>query len=136
MRAIAALVVTLVLVGGCGSSEASLGETIEGVWTTDLWGTYEVFLDDGTYGVGHTLESATPTEDGFAEVSHGTWSVDGNILTRATDLSANGCPGKVATYEVEALNNGDRLELAVIEDDCADQRLDMGSGLTRYSDNP
>jgi hypothetical protein len=134
MRRTAALIVVLVLVGGCGTSESSLSDTIEGVWVTNLYGIYEVFLDDGTYGVGHSLEQATPT-DGTAELNVGTWSVDGNVLTRTADASASYCAGMVATYEVEVLDDGNRLDIVVLEDDCAGPgRADFGSGLTRYSD--
>ena len=129
MRTITALVAALVLIGGCGSDEPSLSETIEGVWVTELFGKYEVFLDDGTYGVGNTISSATPV-DGEAELDSGTWSVDGDILTRTTDASSL-CAPWVGTYEVEVLDDGDRLEITVLEDECELRREDFGSGLTR-----
>ena len=130
MRTITALVVALVLVGGCGSDEPSLSETIEGVWVTDLFGKYEVFLEDGSYGVGNTVESATPV-NGWAELDSGVWSVDGDILTRTPDERSEVCAGMVGTYEVEVLNGGDRLEITVLEDECELRAADFGSGLTR-----
>ena len=46
MRRTMALIAAFVLVGGCGTSESSLSDTIEGVWVTDLYGIFERYVDD------------------------------------------------------------------------------------------
>ncbi len=143
MRRTMALIAAVVLVGGCGSNESSLSDTIEGVWVTDLAGIFEVFHDDGSYGVGHSLELAAPDGavrgvDGVlrstAELEFGPWSTEGTILTMNPDAASAYCAGIVGTYEIDVLDDGNRLEVTVLDDKCSARAVDFGSGLTR-SDN-
>lgn len=131
MRRIAALIATLVLVGGCGTSESSLSDTVEGSWETDQYGIHIVFLDDGTYGTGHSLEQASPDDVSTAELEWGTWSVDGNTLILTPDPSSPHCAEMAGTYEIEVLGGGDRSDVAVLEDECSSRNIDFASGLAR-----
>ena len=94
---------------------------------------YVVFQDDGTYGVGHSLESATPGGPSTAEVDWGTWSTEGNVLTQIGD--GGDCTGIVGTFEIDVADDGNRREVTLLDDDCYNRRHDFGSGLTRYIDN-
>ena len=135
MRRIAALIAALALVGGCGTTESSLSDSMVGHWVTDLHGIHIVFLDDGSYGKGHSPAQASPKDVSFAELEWGTWSTDGNILTITPDTTSAYCGKIVATYEIEVLDDGNRLEVTVLDDDCTKRPEDFGSGLTRYTDN-
>jgi len=132
MRRIAVLITALVLLGGCGTTGPSLADSIVGNWVTDLDGMYVVIQDDGTYGVGHSLELAAPSDASTAELDWGTWSTDGNVLTQTGDGGA--CTGIVGTYEIDVPDDGNRLEVTVLDDACPSRRVDFGSGLTRHID--
>jgi hypothetical protein len=113
MRLLARLVVAIVLIGGCGTdeSEPELSEAIIGTWVSER-GLSVTFNDDGTYNVG------TDTE-------FGTWSVDGDVLTKVTDEDSRYCPGVVGTYETEVLDDGERLESTVVDDECPHRQADF-----------
>ncbi len=133
---VALLLLAALTVGGCGSGEAdSPSELLVGTWVTDLWSAIEVFNEDGTYGVGHTVDLASGDDVSQAELGFGTWSIDGNILTRSGDPEAPYCAGIVGTYEIEFLDDGDRVAVTVVSDDCPTQRRDFGSGLSRYTES-
>jgi len=133
---VALLVLAALTVGGCGSGEAdSPSELLVGTWVTDLYGVIEVFNEDGTYGVGHTVDLASGDNVSQAELGFGTWSIDGSVLTRSMDPEAPYCPGMVGTYETEFSDDGDRVALTVVSDDCPTQRQDFGSGISRYMDS-
>jgi hypothetical protein len=130
------LLLAALTVGGCGSGEAdSPSELLVGTWVTDLWGAIEVFNEDGTYGVGHTVDLASGDDVSQAELGFGTWSIDGSILTRSSDPESPYCGGMEGTYEIEFLDDGDRVAVTVVSDDCPTQRKDFGSGLSRYMDS-
>lgn len=63
MRSLTVLIVALALVGGCGTTERSLSDSIVGNWVTDRYNTHAEFRDDGTYdkgtGVPNRLEWGT-----------------------------------------------------------------------------
>lgn len=129
-------IMTLVAVAGCGSGETdSPSELLVGTWETDLGGTIEVFNEDGTYSVGHTVDLASGDDVSQAELNFGTWSIDGNVLTRSSDPEAPYCQGMVGTYEIEFLDDGDRVAVTAVSDDCDHGRGDFASGLSRYMDS-
>lgn len=118
-RLLVLLITALVIVaGGCGSEEAEpgLSESISGTWVS-LKGLLVTFNDDGTYDVG--------TEVGAADREFGTWSVDGNILTKVTDEDSRYCAGIVGKYETEVVDDGERLESTVVDDECPKRVADF-----------
>ena len=123
MRLTVVLVVAIVLLGGCGTeeSEPGLSESIVGTWVSAK-GLYVTFDDDGTYDVG--------TEAGAADREFGTWSVEGGVLTKLTDEESRYCAGIVGIYETEVLDDGERLESTVVDDECPKRTGDFLS-LTR-----
>ena len=132
---VALLLLAALTVGGCGSEEAdSPSELLVGTWETDLLGVIEVFNEDGTYGVGHNVDLASGDDVSQAELGFGTWSIDGSVLTRSMDPESPNCPGMMGTYEIEISDDGDRVAVTVVSDDCPTQRKDFGSGLSRYMD--
>jgi hypothetical protein len=128
MRRIAAViagsVTLLVVLGGCGTP---LSDSLVGTWQTDLNGVYVDFRTDGTYQV-------TPTRYGGVRLESGTWSVEGSTLTQTPVSDSEYCADIVATYEVEVVDDGDRLEATAVDDSCPDRLRDFGSGLTRVVD--
>jgi hypothetical protein len=133
---VALLLLAALTIGGCGSGEAdSPSELLVGTWETDLYGMVEVFNEDGTYSVGHTVDLASGDDVSQAEMGFGTWSIDGNVLTRSADPESPYCTGLVGTYEIEFLDDGDRVAVTVVSDDCPTQRRDFGSGISRYMDS-
>lgn len=97
----------------------------------DLWtwvsekGIFVTFNDDGTYDVG--------TEVGAADREFGTWSVDGRVLTKVTDDDSLYCKGSIGIYETEVVDNGERLESTVVDDECRVRVADFVS-LTRETE--
>ncbi len=133
---VALLLLAALTVAGCGSGGADPpSELLVGTWETELWGVIEVFNEDGTYGVGHTVDLASGDDVSQAELAFGTWSIDGNVLTRSADPGSPYCAGMEGTYEIEFLDDGDRVAVTVVSDDCPTQRQDFGSGLSRYMDS-
>ena len=129
------LLLAALTVGGCGSEEVNpLFDQLVGIWETDRYGMVEVFNEDGTYGVGNTVELASGDDVTQAEMAFGVWSVDGTVLTRSADPESPYCAGQVGTYEIEFLDDGNHVAVTVVNDDCPGQRLDFGSGLHRYTD--
>ena len=123
-------------IGGCGSGDAaSPSEVLVGTWKTDLYGMVEVFNEDGTYSVGHTVDLASGEDVSQAEIAFGIWSIDGSVLTRSADPESPNCAGLVGTYEIEFFDDGDRVTVRVVSDDCPPQREDFGSALTRYTES-
>ena len=132
MQRLAALVAAVILVGGCGTSDSSLSNALEeGVWVTNQWSAYIEFMDDGSYGVGKSPESAAPDDGTNAELEWGTWSTDGDTLSFTTDPTSSTCADMVGTYAVDVVDDGDTLDVTVLDDECATRRVDFGSGLTR-----
>lgn len=123
MRFTVVLVAAVVLLGGCGTDEPEpgLSESITGTWVSEK-DLYVTFNDDGTYDVG--------TEVGAADREFGTWSVEGDVLTKVTDEDSRYCAGIVGVYETEVLDDGERLESTVVDDECA-ERVDDFLSLTR-----
>ena len=117
-------VLMLVVLGGCGTS---LSDSLVGMWKTDLNGIYVEFRDDGTY-------QATVSSGGTGRVESGSWSVEGSVLTQTPTSDSPYCAGTVATYEVQVIDDGDRLETTVQDDPCQERLDDFGSGLTRVVD--
>ena len=68
-----------------------LGDALVGVWVTDMVGAHVAFLDDGTYGTGHSLGWATQANVSMADLEWGTWSTNGNILTMTADATSESC---------------------------------------------
>ena len=133
---VALLLLAVLTVGGCGSGEAdSPSELLVGTWVTDLYGHIEVFNEDGTYGVGGTVDLASGDDVSQAELGFGTWSIDGSVLTRNMVPESPYCRGMVGTYEIEFSDDRDRVAVTVVSDDCPTQRKDFGSGLSRYMDS-
>ena len=126
MRHAPVLMAVAVLLGGCGSDDSSTGlsESIVGTWLSE-GGKYITFSADGDYDVG--------TGAGAADVEFGTWSVDGDVLTKVTDPESTYCAGSVGIYESEILDDGERLESTVVDDDCTGRVRDFAS-LTRHAD--
>lgn len=132
MRRSIHVLIALALVGtaGCGSTDASLKDSVIGTWETSL-AVVVVFNDDGTYGVGHSVVSASPDDVRFAEMEYGTWSVEGGVLTKVTDEASRFCAGIESSYEIEVLDDGDRLGLTTLSDECRVRNDDFGKGVTR-----
>lgn len=123
------LITILVLLGGCGTGasepESDPAESIIGTWTSQ-GGKYVTFRDDGTYDVG--------TEPANASTEFGTWSMEGDVLTKVTDPEASSCAGITATYEVELLDDGTQLESTVVDDECGVRVADFVL-LTKHTDS-
>jgi len=130
MRSLAVLTVALALVGGCGTTERSPSDSIVGNWVTDRYATHAEFRDDGTYGKGYAVPN--PSE---ADLEWGTWSTDGKVLTLNPDAATDACADKVGTYEIDVIDDGNRIEVTVLDDDCGLRAMDFGSGLTRNIDD-
>ena len=122
------LLAILVLLGGCetgeSESESDLAESIVGTWTSEK-GKYVTFRDDGTYDVGD--------EPANASTEFGTWSMEGDVLTKVTDPEASNCAGITATYEVELLDDGTHIEPTVVDDECGVGVSDFVL-VTKYTD--
>ena len=127
MRHALVLMAVAVLVAGCGSDDPDpgLSESIIGVWLSET-GKYITFSSDGSHEVG--------TEAGTANTEFGTWSVEGEILTKVTDPESVFCEGIIGIYESEVLDDGERLESTVVEDECS-VRVDDFATLTRHADS-
>jgi hypothetical protein len=132
MRRTCALIVALLLLGGCGSdeSEPSLSESLtDTTWVSESDKIKE-YRDDGTYGV------STSEFDDVSEANRewGTWSLDGNMLTVSPDTESPFCAEVTATYLVELVDDGNRLDVSVQDDPCEPRREDFSLGLTRRAD--
>lgn len=126
MRSLTVLIVALALVGGCGTTERSLSDSIVGNWVTDRYNTHAEFRDDGTYDKGTGVPN---------RLEWGTWSTDGNTLTLNPDAATDACADRVGTYEIDVIDDGNRMEVTVLDDDCGLRAMDFGSGLTRNIDD-
>lgn len=124
MGVVAGSVLMLVVLGGCGTS---LSDSLVGTWTTDLNVIHVEFRDDGTY-------QATLRRGGTKMVESGSWSVEGSVLTLTPTSASPYCAGTVARYEVQVIDDGNRLDTTVQDDPCQVRLDDLGSGLTRFED--
>jgi hypothetical protein len=84
---------------------------------------FDVVHEDGTYGGGHTLESALNTPLDF-----GTYTIEGNIFTYFTEPDASLCArlvdtdppsieGIVGVYEIGISEDGNTLYRHALDDD-------------------
>ena len=126
MGVVAASVLMLGVLGGCGT-DASLSDSLVGMWKTSVNGVYVDFHDDGTYLV-------SVSREGTGKVEWGTWSVEGSTLTETPASDSRYCAGIVATYEVKVVDDGNRLENTVVDDACTVRLEDTEPGLTRVDD--
>ena len=125
MRRMYTFLIALVLVGGCGSSDSNLEDSIVGTWQTPAKVWVE-FRDDGSYDVGHSR--------GQADLEWGGWSVDGDLLTQVTEADSNACAGVTGVYTIEMLDDGDRFVATPQEDTC-EARVEDFTILTRVEDS-
>ena len=130
MRLLCVLVLAVALLAGCGSdeSEPDLADTLTGAtWITE-GDKYIVFRDAGDYGVG-TVEVSSDVS--LADREWGTWSVDGNVLTKVPDAGSPVCAEVTSSYTIEVVDDGERLETTVQDDECEPRHEDFSRGLTR-----
>lgn len=66
-----------------------------------------------------------------ADLEWGTWSTDGSILTLNPDAATDACADEVGTYEIDVIDDGNGIEVTVLDDDCGLRAVDFGTGLTR-----
>ena len=133
LASLVALVAVLAL-AGCGTTEASLSDSVVGTWETISSGNFVVFNDDATYGVGHSVVSASADNVQFADIEFGTWSVQDGVLTFVTDEDSRMCPGVEGSWEVELLNDGDTLGVTEVSDECQQRNGGFGDGATRVTE--
>ena len=123
---------TVVALFGCGSGDSapSLSGTLTGsTWATS-GGKFQVYRDDGTYGVGSTRDSARG-DVAEADTEWGTWSVESNVLTLQPDPSSPFCADVTGVYDIEVTDDGAGLDVAVQDDTCELRSRDMARGLNQ-----
>ena len=117
MRKLAAMlcIVLMGILAGCGNS--NFDQTV-GMWVDEESVFYLVFNEDGTYGVGRSPRLASGTDVVSPELEWGTWSYEGNLLSMAPDPDSEFCRRLIGTYEMEIIDDGQRMLATLVEDEC------------------
>lgn len=125
IRTALALCLLLIALAACQPAVQQLD--LVGVWTDRT--TYMQFDKEGLWIGADTFELLS-----VRQLAHGTYHLEGTLLTFETDEESRECRGKTATYEVELSEQEELTFTLVGEDACAGRKADLLRGpFERYS---
>ena len=123
LRLTALCAIAIALLVSCGpSAPAATPEELAGFWKRENeFGEmyYIQFFADGTYSATHSLDWFE-IDDLIDQV--GTYVIDGNEITFATDADRTVCGGQSGTYEL-LINADGWMEMTLVEDECTQRNV-------------
>jgi hypothetical protein len=119
-------VLLLVLVSSVAACSSDSGEQIQGIWSVPDLGVWLQFDEGDQFRVAQNSDVEAPVETG-------TYTFDGETLTRVNSSSSSACPDTEVTFTVVFSADGDEADLTFVEDSCPDAHRSIDQTLIRQS---